>query len=161
MEIIHQIFGQGKDLSIAQMCVRAAIMFIVAYLLIRISGRRSFGLHSPLDNIIVILLGGILSRGVVGASPMVAVICASITIVMLHRIGGWLLSIKTSLSKSIDGSKILLFENGKFIASNMRKAMLCKEDVLGAIRGQLHSEDLTAVDRIYMERNGTLSIIQK
>jgi len=59
------------------MCRLAAVVFILAYLLICVSGRRSFALRSPLDNIIVILLGAVFSRAVVGASPFLPAMAAS------------------------------------------------------------------------------------
>ena len=143
------------------MCARAAAIFLVAFALIRLSGRRSFGMHGPLENIIVILLGAILSRGVVGATPMTKVILASITVVLLHRIIGWLTSVSPGFSRSTQGEKILLYENGRFLDPNMRKAMLCKEDVRSKVREQLHSESFNGIAKIYIERSGSLSIIKE
>ncbi len=70
MYILEKIWGTGTSLDTVQMGTRGIAVFIIALLLIRVSGRRSFGIRSPLDNIIVILLGAILSRAVVGASPL-------------------------------------------------------------------------------------------
>jgi len=49
--ILIEMFGQGKDLNTLQMSCRGIVVFFIALLLIRISGRRSFGMHTPLDNI--------------------------------------------------------------------------------------------------------------
>jgi len=66
IELIHLVFGEGSDLEIWQMSMRGAVVFVVALVLIRASGRRSFGQHSPFDACITVLLGAVLSRAVVG-----------------------------------------------------------------------------------------------
>jgi len=105
MRTLDEIIGTSEDLAVLQMCARAVIIFALAYALLRVSGRRSFGLHSPLDNIITILLGAILSRAVVGASPFGAVIGASFTIVLLHRILSWFTTRFPRAGNLIDGKK--------------------------------------------------------
>ena len=161
MNVIQQLFGEGKDLTIAQMCCRGFVIFIIAFILIRISGRRSFGLKTPLDNIISILLGAILSRAVVGASPFIPIICTCLLLVLIHRLLGWLTSRYKSLGRFIEGNKILLFENSAFIESNMKKALVCQEDILQAIRKSALTDDLNLIDKVYMERNGEISAIKK
>lgn len=56
MTILEDLWGSGESLNVLQMSCRGVATFLIALLLIRISGRRSFGIRSPLDNIIVILL---------------------------------------------------------------------------------------------------------
>src|ERR1700712_4547819 len=105
MKTLVEIFGEGKDLNVLQMSSRAIVIFLIALVLIRISGRRSFGIRTPLDNIIVISLGAILSRAIVGASPFLPVVIACFTIVILHRFLGWLISNNERLSEILEGNK--------------------------------------------------------
>ncbi|RDC55957.1 DUF421 domain-containing protein [Pedobacter chinensis] len=161
MDNLMEIIGTGRELTELQMCIRAMIVFVVAYFLIRISGRRSFGQHGPMDNIIVILLGAILSRAVVGASPFLAVLAASILLVMLHRLLGWVVSKDSKLSEIIEGRKILLYEKDSFMEDNMARSLIGKEEVYRAMRQNLGTEDLAQVDKIFMEKNGQISIVKK
>ena len=140
---------------------RGAVVFIIALLLIRLSGRRSFGIHTPLDNIITIALGAILSRAVVGASGFLAVIVTCTAIVLLHRGVGWLVSRYTFAARLVEGKKIVLFEKGVFIESNMTKALVNKEDIMQGVRKSALTEDLAKIEKIYMEKNGDISSIKK
>jgi uncharacterized membrane protein YcaP (DUF421 family) len=161
METIISIFGNGKDLTALQMSCRAIIIFMVSLMLIRVSGRRSFGVRTPLDNIIVILLGALLSRAIVGASGFFPVIVSSFVIVIIHRLCAWLIVHHSIAAKIFEGKKILLFENGHFLKKNMDKALVCTEDVMQGIRRSALTEDLHKIDRVFMERNGEISATKK
>jgi uncharacterized membrane protein YcaP (DUF421 family) len=161
METIHNLIGKNDDLTALQMSVRGVSVFILAFLLIRISGRRSFGMKGPVDNIIAILLGAILSRAVVGASPFVPVMVTSLVIVLLHRMWGWLISSYPKLGKFAEGEKILLYDHGEFLEVKMKRALICRAEIMQQIRSIVHQEDLTPIERIFMERDGKLSIILK
>lgn len=161
MNWVLQLFGQGKDLTALQMSMRGITVFILALVLIRISGRRSFGLHTPLDNIITILLGAVLSRAVVGASPFMPVIICCLIIVLTHRLLGALVSRNEKLGNIIEGKKLLLFKDGRFIDDNMKRAQVCKENIMQGIRESALTDDLNKIDRVYIERNGVISVVKK
>jgi uncharacterized membrane protein YcaP (DUF421 family) len=160
-EIIFKFFGEGKDLNALQMCSRSLVVFLFALILIRISGRRSFGIRTPLDNIIVILLGTVLGRGIVGASPFVPVVIASLLIVLIHRAFGWLIVHSEFFADIIEGKKILLFKDDSFIKENMDKALVCEEDVMQGVRKSALTNDLNKIKEIYIERNGEISPVKK
>lgn len=161
MDLIHQIFGQGKDLDALQMSSRGVVVLLISLALVRVSGRRSFGLHTPLDNIITISLGAILSRAVVGASPFIPVVVCCFVIVIFHRCLGWLIAGSKRFSRFVEGSKILLFNNGHVNQKNMRKALLCEEDMMEGVRKSALTDDMDKIDRVYIERNGDISAIRK
>lgn len=161
MELFYQIFGEGKDLNALQMSSRGVVVFFIALLLIRISGRRSFGVRTPLDNIIVILLGAVLSRAVVGASPFVPVMICCFSIVALHRLFGWLIATSKSFGRVMEGNKILLYDNDQFKYEAMKRALVCEEDLMQGVRKSALTDDLSKIDKVYMERNGDISAIKK
>jgi uncharacterized membrane protein YcaP (DUF421 family) len=161
MEVLVKIFGEGKDLDTLQMCARAVFVFLVTLLLIRISGRRSFGMRSALDNIIVILLGAILSRTIVGASAFGPTVSAALVIVFMHRVFAWLgLRIK-GFNRVIVGEKILLYEHGKLLHENMERALVSKKDLEASLRTTLQEQSLLNIECAYMECNGEISFVKK
>lgn len=161
MDIFIKIFGEGKDLTAWQMSCRGIVVFIIALLLIRISGRRSFGIRAPLDNIIIILLGAVLSRAVVGASPFVPVVVSCFVIVVFHRGVGWLIANSKVVGKLVESDKIMLYQDGKYIPKHLRRVQLTEEDVMQGVRKSALTEDLKKIEHIYIERNGEISAIKK
>ena len=161
MSFLIQLFGEGKDLTALQMSCRGIVVFIIALLLIRISGRRSFGIRTPLDNIIIISLGAILSRAVVGASAFVPVIITCFVIVAFHRFVGWLIANSKFVALFVESDKIILFENGKYLPENLKRVQLTEEDVMQGVRKSALTEDLKTIKYIYIERNGEISAIRK
>lgn len=161
MELLHTLFGEGKNLNVLQMSSRGFAVFLIAFALIRISGRRSFGLRMPLDNIITILLGTILSRAVVGASAFIPVVVCCFVVVLLHRGFSWLIVHSPKFSRIAGGSKIALFENGHFIRSGMETGLVCQEDIMQGVRKSALTEDMKTIEKVYIERNGEISTIRK
>lgn len=161
MEIIDKLFGHGEDLNILQMCMRAAVMFIVALILIRFSGRRSFGMRMPFDNVIAILLGAILSRAVTGASPFLHVIAASTVIVVLHRFCAWIALYSDGFGRLIKGEPKILYERGKLNKEDMNHCLISHKDLQEGIRINANIDDVSDAESIYAERNGQISVVKK
>ena len=161
MELVKEIFGEGKDLNVIQMSSRGIVVFVIALVLIRLSGRRSFGIRTPLDNIITISLGAILSRAVVGASDFLPVISCCFVIAIMHRIFGWLVVHYKAFGKFIEGDKIEIFKDGRFIKKNLERGLVCEEDIMQGVRKSASTENLEKIDKIYMERNGEISALKK
>jgi len=157
MNLFLELFGEGNDLTILQMCVRTVITFIIAIFLTRISGRRSFSLHTAFDNVITLLLGAILARAIVGASPYLPTILACLVLSILHRLFALLGIHYPYIENLIKGKKIPLYKEGVFIQKNLARSLVSKEDIMEAIRLTSHVNSLENVKEIYMERNGKIT----
>jgi uncharacterized membrane protein YcaP (DUF421 family) len=161
MELLKELIGEGDKLSPLQMTVRTVIIFIVTLILIRLSGRRSFGMRMPLDNVITILLGGILSRAVVGASPFCSTLAAATTIAVMHRLFGWLGFYSKWFGKVVKGEEKIIYSGGKIHEENMKHCMLTEKDLLEGIRLGSNMNSVEEVDEVYMERDGQISVVKK
>ena len=85
MDTINFLVGEGEHLNMLQMSMRAFGMFIIMMFLLRFAGMRAFAKKSAFDTIITIMLGAVLARGVVGASPFWSTVAASVVMVIMHR----------------------------------------------------------------------------
>ncbi len=56
---------------------------------------------------------------------------------------------------------MLIFAQGKFIAENMRKADITKMEVYEDLRAKIQTENIDAIEEMYVEKNGEISFIVK
>ncbi len=158
---LHSLFGSGEHLTALQMGVRSFIMFFIALALIRIGGMRIFGKKTAFDNILVIMLGAILARGVVGASPFFSTVAAAAVMVIVHKILALLALKHIWVGKIVKGIHRSLYKNGEMNTRNMRIATISKDDLMEGVRLQINSNSLEDVKEAYIEKNGQVSIIEK
>jgi len=161
MDWKEYLFAEVKDPDTLQVLLRGIIVFLSALIIMRAGPKRMFGKGSAVDNVLVIILGGMLSRVITGAAAYLPVVTATIGIVLTERVVSWL-NMYPALTKIISGKRTVLYRNGKFITKNMDQTMACKEDLYEATRLRLNTEDLAEnVDEISMERNGEISVTKK
>ena len=157
---INELFGNGQNLTALQMAVRAFIMFFIALALIRIGGMRIFGKKTAFDNILVIMLGAVLARGVVGASPFFSTVAAASVMVVVHKILALLAMKYIWIGKIVKGIHRSLYKDGKMNLKNMRIATISKDDLMEGVRLQIHSNSLDNVKEVYIEKNGQVSVVE-
>lgn len=161
MQLIHTLFGSGKDLDSLQMVDRSLLAFVMTLILIRIAGIRTFGKRSAFDNVIVIMLGSIFSRVVVGASPFIPTSLACFAFVGVHGLLGHISVRSDFIGRLVKGEKTLLYADGKPNERNMRRAMVSEKDLQESVRLRLNTDNMDQVHEIIIERNGDISVIRK
>lgn len=159
MDALEILFGQGKDLTVLQMCTRAVVVFYLTLVIMRLSGRRSFGQRTTFDQVVAILLGAVISRAVVGASPFVPTIAAAVVIVALHRITAWFSVSHPALDALINGSERLLVAAGSPDREEMRKGLISDRDLLESARQ--HGRPTIAGCDLVLERGGQISVVKR
>jgi uncharacterized membrane protein YcaP (DUF421 family) len=161
MDAIFMLFGEGRNLSPLQMGMRSVVVFVIALVLIRVSGRRSFGQRSPFDSVVVILLGATLSRAIVGASPFVGTVVSSFVIVLCHRLLALACTHSRRFERLVAGVEREVFRDGTFDAREMDAALITATDVHESVRQKTGSGSMDNVAAAILERNGDISVIRK
>jgi uncharacterized membrane protein YcaP (DUF421 family) len=159
---VEFVFGAGRDLNPGQMAARAVSIFIITLLLVRLSGRRSFGQHGAFDACTTVLLGAILSRAVVGASPYWATVAAAAVLVLMHRLVGHASVRWEWFDRLVSGQERTLVAHGSIDGSQMQKALITQRDLREALRKKFGDEDkLSEVERVILERNGDMTVVAR
>lgn len=159
---LGSLLGLGtEDLSVGQMALRAVLTFIATLAVIRLGDKRLFGKGTAFDIITAIMIGSIMSRAITGSSPLLPTWAAGAVLVGMH----WLMA---TLSYHVDwfgplvkGNPVLLVKNGQVQDSGMREGSVSQNDLAQAIRMEGSEADPAGVERAYLERDGSISIIPK
>ena len=161
MDIMQTLVGEGEKLTVLQMSVRAFVMFIITLVLIRFAGLRTFAKQSSFDNIIVIMLGAVLARGVVGASPFWSTVGASVIMVIMHRVIAWMAVKNPKFERLVKGSYIKLYQNGALVGNSLEKTGMSENDLHESLRLETNKLTLSHIDTAFMETSGKISFILK
>ncbi len=161
MKFLNEWWGINQNISPFEIAARSAVMFLIALLLMRITGMRPFGKGEPFDQIIAFLIGGILSRGVVGATPFFATIISMVVIVIIHKVLAKLSIYNKTFGAAVKGKKLLLYSDGVFIRKNMNNVDITENDILEDLRLEVQLASLDSIAEVYMERTGKISFVKK
>jgi len=156
-ELALTLFGDGDDLNVLQMALRAGVVFCLTLVMIRVSGRRSVGQHRAFDACTTVLLGSVLSRAVVGASPFWPTMAAGAAIVVLHRVIGMASLRWPGFEALVSGDKRELVHDGRCNRREMDKALVTQRDLDEAVRKKT-GEEAAAVERAILERDGSITV---
>ncbi len=151
------LFGQGEQLDALQMTLRAVAVFVLTLLMIRVSGRRSVGQHRAFDACTTVLLGSVLSRAVVGASPFWPTMAAGAAIVLLHRTVAMASLRWAWFEAMVSGDKRELVRQGRRDEHEMHKALITPRDLDEAVRKKA-GDEATPVERAVLERDGRITV---
>src|SRR6478672_6348837 len=114
MHDLTQWWGIKENIGPVEIAARSAVMFVIALVLLRVAGMRPFGKGESFDKIITFLIGAILSRGVVGATPFVSTVVSMIVIIIIHRIFSKLSIYNKWFGEKVKGRSVTLYKDGSF-----------------------------------------------
>lgn len=158
--VMQALLDRVEDPTWWQAAIRAGIIFIATWGLLRLAGRRAFAQKTSFDLCIVLLLGAVLSRAVVGASSMAVALGASVVLVMLHRAVAWLSCRSPAFDRFAVGHAIDIFRHGKLDRERLHRAMISEEDLHANLRATLQAESLEGIERVVLERDGHLTFVR-
>lgn len=161
MDAMLWLFGEGQDLRWWHMATRGAAMFLVLLVLIRVSGRRSFGQGNAFDAALTVMLGAILSRVVVGASPVWPTVCGGAAVAVLHRLVGLASVHWPAFDRLVSGANRELMRDGHPDRTALRKGLITDCDLMDAVRKKTGREDWAGVHRAVLERDGSITVVPK
>jgi uncharacterized membrane protein YcaP (DUF421 family) len=161
MSTLESLFGAGKDLTVVQMTLRAIVLFFITLVLVRIGGMRAFGRKSSFDTIIVIMLGAVLSRAVVGVSPFAPTVAAAAALVVIHRLLGMATARSKLLEKLVKGEHHEVYRDGHVDRRAMVRAGISEGDLDEAVRASVHASSRRDVSQIELESDGQLTVIER
>jgi uncharacterized membrane protein YcaP (DUF421 family) len=140
---------------------RAAFVFALLYVLMRVIGRRELSTLEPFDLILLVVLGDLVQQGVTQDDYSVTGIMLAIGTIALLQLGVSFANYKfPKLRPLLDGEPIIVVQDGKPIEGNMKRERVTLEDITGAAR-QESIAHISEIQWAVLETNGKMSFIKK
>ena len=141
--------------------LHAVLGYFVLLLVVRILKRRAGAQMTLFEFVLIFLMGGTIILSTVGNDRSVTnCTCAVIAVGFLHRGLSWAKSKSPRIGAILDGTPVMIIENGEWKMDNIKRTGLRHEDIEAAARGVAitRTED---IDFAVLERNGHISVIKK
>jgi uncharacterized membrane protein YcaP (DUF421 family) len=141
--------------------VRAAVVFVFLMTLTRVIGRRELSSLQPFDLILLIILGDAVQQGLTQDDySLTGALLAVGTIAVLQVLVSWTSYRFPKTRRVIEGTPIIVVEDGKPIDRNLKRERLDIDDVAEEARQQGIAH-LADVKWAVLETTGKISFIKK
>lgn len=146
--------------SLKDVALCSVIAFLTAFILIRLSGKRTLAKLNAFDFIVTVTLGSTLSSMILAKVTLAEGTVALVIIVVMQYALAWLAGSNKSLETVINSKPSLLYYDGSYIDEEMRREGITKEEILAEIRS-FRLERMDDVKAVVLELNGQFSVIKK
>jgi uncharacterized membrane protein YcaP (DUF421 family) len=141
--------------------LRGAVCYIGLLLLLRLTGKRSFGEMSPFDIVVLIIVGGALRSAMVGKdASLLGPFIVVATILVIDMLIGAIAARSPGFDRLLEGRSVLLVRNGREIDSALRRNGISE----AAFQRELRSKELRGVEQVEearLEANGRISFLKR
>ncbi|KTD50169.1 hypothetical protein Lqui_1494 [Legionella quinlivanii] len=148
----------NEDQAYLYMIIRAVLLFLISTIALRYGNRR-FNLQTSFDYLLLIILGGLISRGINGSATLLSTLIATFTLMLLHRIIAMLTLNFETCEHVLKGRCYLLFDQGEFLMDTMNRLHITENDLIAEMRRQLNTENFASIEKAYLERTGSISFV--
>lgn len=141
--------------------IRAAVIFVVIWIITRVAGRRELSTMQPIDVILLVVIGDMVQQGVTqGDTSVTGAMLVIFTFTLLTVAFSYVSFRIPKLRPVMEGEPLLLVEDGKVLARNLRRERIT-EDELAAEARQQQIADLADVRFAVLETSGRISFIPR
>lgn len=132
-------------------------LFVIA--LLRVVGRRQLAQLSPLDLVVVLLLGSAVETAMIhGDVSLAAGLVSAATLLILNRLLTLVFLHAPRLSHLVNGGPILLVHDGAVIEEHLRRVGITQPDLDAALRSRGFAGP-DAVRAAVLETDGSITVV--
>jgi len=141
--------------------LKAAVAYFILLFAMRLIGRRTASQAAPLDMVVLFLFGAMTGAAILGEDrSFIAAMTGIFTVGLMHVLTGWLKLRSRLFERIVDGTPIIVFEEGRLVEDQMRRLRMQEADIRTAMRqeGMIEMDEMRYA---IVERDGTISIIPR
>jgi uncharacterized membrane protein YcaP (DUF421 family) len=141
--------------------LRAAVIFVVLFVVVRVMGRRELGQMEPFDLILLVVIGDLIQQGVTQSDYSLTGAVLAVTTLSVLTVAASYASFRfRRLRPLLDGEPIILVQDGRPVEANLRRERITMEEIAGQARLQQISH-LSEVRWAVLETSGQISFIPR
>ncbi|MFP5452319.1 MAG: DUF421 domain-containing protein [Thermoleophilia bacterium] len=141
--------------------IRAAVMFVLLTLLLRVVGRRELGEMEPADLVLLVVMGDLVQQAITQSDTSVTGAGLAVTTMALMAVGSSYLAFRfRALRPVIEGRPVVLISDGELMRDNLRAERISLEELTSQARLQ-QIGSLSEVRWAIQETSGRISFIRR
>jgi uncharacterized membrane protein YcaP (DUF421 family) len=141
--------------------VRAAVIFLFVFVLMRALGRRELSSLEPFDVILLVVIGDLVQQGIMQSDDSVTGTLMVLATMALLTVGVSYVSFRSRrLRPLLEGEPLVLVEDGRVIERHLARERLTMDDLMAQARLQ-NLSSLADVRWAVLETSGKISFITK
>ena len=141
--------------------IRATVMFVALYVLIRLLGKRELGQMSPFELVLLIVMGDMIQQGVTHNDfSLTGAILAIVTFAFWALVLSWITYLWTPSRKVLEGEPRVVISNGRIVEHNRRRDRLTVAD----LEMEMRLAGIRSMDEVawaVLEPSGKISFIPR
>ncbi len=146
--------------SVLRTLVIGLAAYVALILGLRVSGNRTLSKMNAFDFIVTIALGSTLATILLSKQTALAEgLVAFALLIGLQYLVTWSSARASWVKRVVTGEPRLIFYNGQYLRSEMKRARITKEEVLSAVRSAGYA-DTSRVGAVILETDGSCSVTQ-
>ena len=140
--------------------LRAISMYFILMVVLKIAGRRTLLEMTTFDFILLLIISEATQQALLGDDFSVTGAALTITtLIVMDILLGKFKDRFPRLELLIDGTSLILVEDGKLLSQRAKKAGITVDDILASARSSQGLERLDQIKFAILEKNGKISII--
>ena len=140
--------------------IRGVVVYFFLLLIFRISGKRTLSQNNSFDLVLLLIISETTQQAMVDNDHSITNGFMLILTLIGVSIGLSLLKQKfPTLERWLDGTPLVIIEDGKMLNARMNKVRVDEADILEAARSLQGLERLDQIKYAILERNGDITII--
>ena len=141
--------------------IRAIVLYVFVFLLMRLAGRRELSSLQPFDLVLLIIIGDALQQGLTQSDYSVTGAMIAVGTFALLQVATSYLNFRVPWFRPVlEGHPIVVVQDGKIIDANLRRERIAVEELAEAMRIQ-QIASIEDVAWAVVETSGQISFIPK
>ncbi len=150
------------DLSMPwwEFVIRGAAVYGVLMLMVRVSGKRTLGQHTPFDLLVVVLISEAVSNSMIGDDhSLLGGLIVATTLISLNLLLGFISSRNRRAERVMEGDAVLIGRDGVIFHDVLSHNRVGRGDMEKALREA--DCELSELKRAFLEVDGSISVQKK